>query len=53
MTIYRNFKIQKEKGARDIWFNVILNGNIIYRAATENDAMMWINRRLDTSAESR
>ncbi len=43
MTTYRGYQIEKQTGRRDTWFNVIKDGAIVHRAATENAAMQWIN----------
>jgi hypothetical protein len=45
MTKYRGYIIEKQIGSRDTWYNVILNGEIVHRAATEYAAMQWIDQQ--------
>jgi len=46
MTKYRGYQIRKQRGTRDVWFNVTKDGGeILHRAATENAAMRWIDTR--------
>ncbi len=44
MTTYRGYQIEKQTGRRDTWFNVLNNGTIVHRAATEHAAMQFIDR---------
>ncbi len=44
--MYRGYQIQREQGKRDVWYNVILDGVILHRAATANAAAQWIDKEL-------
>ena len=46
MTTYRGHDIEMQKGRRDTWYNVVLNGVVLHRAATAHHAMQWIDRVL-------